>query len=260
MLRLNWITRQHLAAFGLWVGLLLLNLVSPGNEFGFGAWLDGFYRITVEGYPLKVLFATFKLHWTLLLWLALFYWMFNGTYFLGIKDRITTIDRGDDRPPLILLPFLHPDGPDRMLVAHLTGYRFGINTSPWLRFYFVTLGFFSLAFVFALIVAVYTEASGFPSDLFSAWGLAFLHWQSVWHDAASSSHNAFYAGLISAYVYWRHGAPLVAEWLVNTDTAIGRFLRKHCLAEYTEDVQDLVREHEERAELARALRVFRRFR
>lgn len=251
MPKLDWMTRQHLAAFGLWVWLLALTQAAPSGAFGFGAWADGLYRVVVEGFPLSLIAIRLEHHWEDFLWLGGAYLFFNGTYFMGIKDRITLISQGEDRPPLIMLPFLHPYGPDGMKVADLTGYRYGFNSSPWLRFYFVTLGFFFAAFVFSLIVAVYSAASGFPYDLFSAWVLAFKNWHSVWLEAVSGS--SMLTGIVLAYFYWRHVAPRIVELFIRSPGVLGNFLRKHCLTECTGPVQELVETKEDMSNFTRIL-------
>jgi hypothetical protein len=252
VLKLNWSLRQHTMAFGLWVFLLALTQAAPEYAMGMGAWLDGFYRIFVEGFPLKIVFDRLGENWVYFLWLAWTYWFLNGTYFMGVKDRVTYVYQGEDKPPQVLLPFLHPYGPDRRLIARLLHFRFGYDLSAWPRFYFVTLGFFSVAYGFSLILAIYAKAPGsFPQDLFSAWRYAFDHWWMVWNAAVSG--GSFLTGIVLAYLYWRYGAPLLAELFVNTDTFIGRFLRKHCLQAYEREVESLIEDNKTLGNLARFL-------
>ena len=249
MRRINWETRQHLMALGLVGSMYLIaqaSAVAPDNMAG---WLDGAYRI-LNGFPLQVVWGQAQSNWGTLACIGLAYFMMNGNYFIGFKSRVTLIDRGKKKQPLVLLPFFHPFSPlGHLIDRHFSRHKLGIQSSPWLRFYFVFLGFFSLASGVSFVLAVYYYSSpNFPVDLFSAWGVAFHHWHAIWLSATSGGGEL--AGIAITYFYWRHGAPLVSELIIRAG-GVGFF--RGCLAEYTGYVEEAIVEQTGYNDLATAI-------
>lgn len=244
----GWSTRQHLAALGLLGVLFLLTQASNAGFLLFG-WLQGFFRI-LEGFPLRLVWQSAEYDSGYLILGAFLYYMFNANYFMGVKSHVLLRSQGEDRPPLVLMPFLHPYSPAGTWVdRHFSRHKLGIQCSAWPRFYFVTLGFFSLAQLFALILAVYEYSpQSFPLDLFSAWGLAFQHWSQVMNLATRGGVE--FVGIAIAYFYWRHGAPLVSELLLKA--GFGPLFRG-CWAEYSGRVEDLFEEQVGLSELGTVL-------